>query len=117
MLACPLDKGYLHAPMPLQRLTGKIAPALALAARIQTALFIRSVQYVLQHSCAQVANLPGTDHWQDVISPILFYLFNVAVPAVALTEIRYSAHTSEQRFVVLQIPSSSHASAFRLASR
>ena len=78
MLARPLDKGHLHATDALQRFAGQVAPALALAVRIQTAFLIGAVQHVLQHAGGQVADAPRTDHRQDVVAPELLHLLDVA---------------------------------------
>ena len=78
MLACPLDKSHLHTPDALQRFAGQVAPALAFAVRIQTALLIGAVQYVLQHAGGQVADPALSDHRQNVVAPKLLHLLNVA---------------------------------------
>ena len=81
MLPGPLHKGYLHAPDALQRLLREVALALALAFRVQAAFLIGPVQYVLQHSCVQIADAPGPDDRQNVVPAKVPDLIGVAGPA------------------------------------
>ena len=61
MLPRPLDEGHLNAPDALQRLAGEIALALTFVVRVQAALFVGTVQDILQHTGVQVTDTADTN--------------------------------------------------------
>ena len=78
MLPRPFNKRHFDPADPLQRFAGQVAFAFPFAVRVQTALTVRSVQHILQHTGVQIPDTLRTDHRQDVIAPELLYLICVA---------------------------------------